>query len=88
MIVTHNTTITLTCVTGGTSAPSWYANGTEVQTTGDGYRVSTSNGVYYTATLTINSNLTCETVNVYCEIYNTTEQHHVHMHNTTLRFKG
>ena len=88
MIVTHNTTINLTCVTGGTSAPSWYVNGTQVRTTGDRYRVSTSSGIYYTATLTINGNLTCETLNVYCEVYNTTEQRFVHMHNTTLRFQG
>ena len=88
VIVTHNTTINLTCVTGGNRAPSWFANGTEVYTTGDRYRVSTTSGIYYTATLTINGNLTCETLNVYCEVYNTTEQRFVHMHNTTLRFKG
>ena len=89
MIVTHNTTINLTCrVFSGVRVADWYANGTVVPATGGGYRVSTSNGVHYTAVLTINGNLTCETLNVYCEIYNTTERRHVHMHSTTLRFKG
>ena len=87
VIVTHNTTINLTCVTGGTRVGSWFANGAQVPTDGDRYRVSISNGVYYTATLTINGNLTCETVNVYCEVI-TTERRFVHMHNTTLRFQG
>ena len=87
MIVTHNTTINLTCVTSGTRAGSWFANGTQVRTTGDRYRVSTTSGIYYTATLTINGNLTSETVNVYCEVI-TTERQFVHMHNTTLRFEG
>ena len=45
-------------------------------------------GVAQTATLMINGNLTCETVNVYCEVYNITEQRFVHMHNITLRFQG
>ena len=89
VIVTHNTTINLTCrVPSDLRVPDWYANGTEVLTTGDRYIVSTSNGMDNTATLTINGNLTRETVNVSCEIYNTTEQSHVHMHNTTLRFQG
>ena len=88
MIVTHNTTINLTCrVPSDVRAPGWFANGTEVTTTGDRYRVSTSSGVDKTAVLTINGNLTCETVNVYCEVI-TTERQFVHMHNTTLRFEG
>ena len=88
VIVTHNTTINLTCTTSGRHAPDWFLNETYVATRGDGYRVSTSNGVDKTAELTINGNLTCETVNVYCEVYNTTERQFVHMHNTTLRFQG
>ena len=88
MIVTHNTTINLTCVTSDVRAPGWFANKEFVSVTGDRYRATTSNGVYKTATLTINGNLTCETVNVYCEVYSTTEQRFVHMHNTTLRFQG
>ena len=87
VIVTHNTTTNLTCVTSEFRPPDWYANGTWVPSTGDRYRVSISNDVYYTATLTINGNLTCETVNVYCEVI-TTERQFVHMHNTTLRFQG
>ena len=89
VIITHNTTINLTCrVPSDVRVPDWYANGIQVTTTGDRYRVSTRNGADNTATLTINGNLTCETVNVSCEIYNTTERRHVHMHHTTLRFKG
>ena len=90
VIVTHNTTINLTCRVPSdlNRAPDWYANRKEVTTTGDRYRVSTSNGVDNTATLTINGNRTRETVNVSCEIYNTTERRHVRMHNTTLRFQG
>ena len=59
MIVTHNTTINLTCTTSGHRTPGWFANGTEVATTGDRYSVSVSNGVDKTAILTINGNLTC-----------------------------
>ena len=89
VIVTHNTTINLTCrVPSDVRVPGWYANATEVTTTGDRYSVSTRNGVYKTAILTINGNLTCETVKVYCEVYNTTEQQFVRMHNTTLIFQG
>ena len=88
MIVTHNTTIYLTCTTSGHRTPDWLANGTVVSTNGDRYSVRTSNGVHYTATLMINGNLTCETVNVYCEVYSTTEQRFVRMHNTTLIFEG
>ena len=88
MIVTHNTTINLTCTASGRRTPDWFVNETVVLTRGDRYRVSTSNGVGKTATLTINGNLTCETVNVYCEVYDTTEQRFVLLHNTTLRFQG
>ena len=89
VIVTHNTTINLTCTTSGRRTPDWFVNETAVTDTGrDGYRVTTSNGVYKTATLMINGNRTCEALNVYCEIYNTTERQFVHMHNTTLRFQG
>ena len=88
MIVAHNTTINLTCTASGRRTPNWFVNGTQVVTTGDRYRVSSSNGVDKTAKLTINGNLTRETVNVYCEIYNTTERRFVHMHNTALRFHG
>ena len=88
VIVTHNTTINLTCIASGHRTPGWLANGTEVATTGDRYSVRTSNGVDKTATLTINGNLTCETVKVYCEVYSTTEQRFVRMHNTTLIFQG
>ena len=87
MIVTHNTTINLTCIASGRHTPGWYANGTWVTTLGGRFRVTTSNGVHKTATLTINGNLTCEIVNVYCEVI-TTELRFVHMHNTTLRFNG
>jgi len=87
VIVTHNTTINLTCTTSGRRTPAWFVNGTQVPTNGDKYSVRTSNGVYKTAALTINGNLTCETVNVYCEVL-TTERQFVHMHNTTLRFQG
>ena len=87
--VTHNTTINLTCHTvSGRLTPFWFVNETVVDTTGDRYRMSTRNDVGKTATLTINGNLTCETVNVHCEVYNTTERQFVHMHNTTLRFQG
>ena len=86
--VAHNTTINLTCTTSGRHTPDWFANGMVVVLSGDKYKVQTSNGRGITATLTINGNLTCETVNVYCEVYNTTEQRFVHMHNTTLRFQG
>ena len=88
VIVACNTTINLTCVTSEVRAPDWFVNETQVRTTGDRYRMSTSDGVYKTATLTINGNLACETLNVYCEVYSTTEHRFVHMHNTTLRFKG
>ena len=88
MIVTHNTTISLTCTTSSRRTPDWFVNETVVATRGDRYRVSASNGVAQTATLTINGNLTCETVNVYCEVFNTTEGRFVRMHNTILRFQG
>ena len=88
MIVTHNTTINLTCrATSDVRALAWFANETWVSSLGDRYRVSTSDGVDKTVTLTINGNLTCETVNVYCEVI-TTERQFVHMHNTTLMFQG
>ena len=87
VIVTHNTTISLTCTTSGPRTPHWFVNETVVDTSGDRYRVSTRNGMSKTATLTINGNLTCETVNVYCEVI-TTERQFVHIHNTTLRFQG
>ena len=88
VIVTHNTTINLTCrVPSDLRVPRWFTNGTEVATTGDRYSVSTSNVVDKTATLTINGNLTRETVKVYCEVL-TTERRFVHMHNTTLIFQG
>ena len=86
VIVAHNTTINLACFTREDRAPGWYANGTWVLTTGDRYRLSTSNDVGHTATLTINGNLTYETVNVYCEV--TTNERFFHMHNTTLIFQG
>ena len=85
--IAHNTTINLTCSASGRRTPDWFANGTVVPTMGDRYRVSTSSNGDKTAALTINGNLTCETVNVYCEVI-TTERQFVHMHNTTLRFKG
>ena len=84
MIVTHNTTIHLTCATSGHRTPGWFVNGTEVLTTGDRYKLTTSDGV---AVLMINGNLTCETMIVYCEVV-TTERQFVHIHNTTLRFQG
>ena len=88
MIVACNTTISVTCTTSDLRVPNWFANRTVVATTGDRYSVRTSNGVDITATLTVNGNLTCETVNVYCEAYRHNEQRFVHMHNTTLRFQG
>ena len=88
VIVAHNTTINLTCTASGRHTPDWFVNETAVVTNGDRYRMRTSNGDDKTATLTINGNRTCETVNVYCEVYSTTEQRFVHMHNTTLRFQG
>ena len=87
VIVTHNTTINLTCTTSGSRPPDWFLNGRAVDTSGDRYRMSTRNDVDITATLTINGNLTCETLNVYCEVI-TTERQFIHMHNTTLRFQG
>ena len=86
VIVAHNTTINLTCTTSGPRTPDWFVNGTEVDTSGDRYRVSTRN-VGRTTTLMINGNITCETANVYCEVI-TTERQFVYMHNTTLRFQG
>ena len=86
MIVTHNTTINLTCAAAidRGRTPDWFVNETEVLTIGDRYKVTTSDGV---AVLMINGNLTCETMIVYCEVI-TTERQFVHMHNTTLRFQG
>ena len=81
VIVTHNTTINLTCrVPRDLRVPDWFVNRTQVVTTGDRYSVSTRNGVDNTATLTINGNLTRETVNVYCEVHNTTEQRRICSH--------
>ena len=88
VIVTHNMTVNLICTTSGRRTPDWFVNETVVVTSGDRYRLSTSNDEDKTATLIMNCNLTCETVNVYCEVYNDTERQFVHMHNTTLRFQG
>ena len=83
--VTHNTTINLTC--SGSRTPDWFVNGTEIDTTGHRYKLST-NSADKTATLTINGNRTCETVNVHCEVYNMAEGQFFPIHNTTLRFQG
>ena len=90
MIVAPNTTINFACTTTlGRHIPDWFVNGTPVVTSGDRYKtVSANNGVAQTATLTINGNLTWDTLNVYCELYNSTERQFVQMHNTTLRFQG
>ena len=85
VIVAHNTTTNLTCSARG-RIPRWFVNGTEVDTNGHRYKISTDSADK-TATLTINGNLTCETANIYCEVI-TTEQRFAHMHNTTLRFQG
>ena len=86
--VSHNTTINLTCTTSdGRRTPGWFVNETYVDSEGDIYTVSTSTGMDKTTTLTINGNLSSETVNVYCEVI-TTELQFVYMHNTTLRFQG
>ena len=90
VIVARNTTINLTCTASGHRKPDRFVNEIAVVTSlkENGYtEFSTRNGVDQTATLTINGNLTCETLNVYCEVI-TTERQFVYMHNTTLRFQG
>ena len=84
--VAHNTTTTLTCSASGSYTPRWFVNGTEVDTNGYRYKISTDSADK-TATLTINGNRTCETLNIYCEVI-TTEQRFFTTHNTTLKFQG
>ena len=88
MTVAHNTTVNLTCTTNGPRIPGWFVNETEVDTTGDRYRVSTSNGGDKTATLTIDGNRTKGNLNTYCEVYVGGEQQFLTMHNTTLIIQG
>ena len=88
VIVAHNTTINLTCTASGPRTPDWFVNEEEVATNGDRYRVSTSNGRDKTATLTINGNRTCDTLNIYCEIYVSVEQQFLTLYSTTLMIQG
>ena len=89
LIVADNTTVNLTCV-DGIYYPTWFANGTTVRTDGQsGYRSSFSiNDGNVTATLTVNGNRICGTLNVYCKVYVTDTQQLVSMHNTTLIIRG
>ena len=89
LIVADNTTVNLTCV-DGIYYPTWFANGTTARTNGQsGYRSSFSiNDGNVTATLTVNGNRICGTLNVYCKVYVTDTQQLVSMHNTTLIIRG
>ena len=67
--------------------PTWFVNGKTAVSYGDCYTLlRTTEGRNYTATLTINGNHTCDTLNVYCRIYR--ESQALYIHNTTLTFQG
>lgn len=87
--VAHNVTITFTCTTSGRRTPNWFVNGTVVLTSEDRYRLSTSNNMRdKTATLTIDGSRICDTLNIHCEVYSTTEQQFFPMQITTLTIQG
>ena len=81
-----HTTIEFKCTTNGDRTPDWFVNGNVVVTTGDSYRLRTSNGRDITATLTIDGNGTQVTWNIYCEVYE--EHQFVRVHSTTVLFQG
>ena len=89
VIVAHNTTIKFTC-TDGRHNPTWFVNETTVGTEGHGYRTSTiiKGTEKVTATLTVNGNIICDTLNIHCEAFIDEERQFVPMHNTTVKVQG
>ena len=85
VIVAHNATVELICTTSGRRTPDWYVNGSTVLTTGESYRSTSSmdGAGNLIATLTINGNRVCGTMNIHCETSG--EQQ---LHRTTLTFRG
>ena len=89
VIVAYDVSVELTCTASGRRTPDWFVNETEVVTEDPRYGLSTSiNGVNKTATLAINGSHTRDTLNIHCEVYSTTEQRFLTMHNYTLMFQG
>ena len=87
MIVAHNTTINFTC-TDGRHYPTWFVNETTVGTEGHRYRTIINGTEEVTATLAINSDIVCDTLNIHCEAYVTEERRFLPMHNTTVKVQG
>lgn len=87
VIVAHNTTINFTC-TDGRHYPTWFVNETTVGTEGRGYRTVIKGTEEVTATLTVNGNIICDTLNIHCEAYVTKERQFLSLHNTTMKVQG
>ena len=88
LTVAHNTTINLVC-TDGSRYPTWFVNGSTVGIEGQCNRSSYSiNGGMVTATLTIDGNCICGTLNMHCEAYIAEERQLAFLHNTTLTIQG
>ena len=87
LTVAHNTTVNLVCIDrDGSHNPTWLVNGTRVGTEGRCSRSSLNHGGMATATLTIDGNCTCDTLNIHCDIIE--ERQLVSLHNTTLTIQG
>ena len=89
MVVAPGVTVKFTC-TGPTDPvqPTWFVNGKIAESDGDCYKskLTEAEGQNYTATLTINGNHTCDTLNVYCRIYSGPQA--LYLQNTTLAVQG
>ena len=87
VFVAHNTTINFTC-TDGRHYPTWFVNETTVGTEGPGYRTTIKGTEEVAATLTVNGNIICDSLNIHCEAYVTEERQFLSMHNTTVKIQG
>ena len=90
MTVAPDVTVEFTC-SGPVSViqPTWFLNGTFVETEGNCYRsrLRRLRELNATATLTISGNYdTCGDFNIYCRIFR--DSQFLYLHNTTLTVQG
>ena len=90
MTVAPDVTVEFTC-SGPVSViqPTWFLNGTFVETEGNCYRsrLRRLGEINATATLTINGNNdACVDFNIYCRIFR--DSQFLYLHNTTLTVQG
>ena len=87
VIVARNSTVNFTC-TDGIYNPTWFVNESTVGTEGRDYRTIIEGTEEVTATLTINGNIICDTLNIHCEAYVSEEGQYLSMHNTSVKVQG